>query len=113
MVGLWSRPFEDAAWAKKRFGHVGPGRADHQLSQTAKLARRIPVVLYGPGYWKEVINFDALLHHGMISSEDLALFRYADDPASALEILKAGLVPEPDDKAPAFAHSRTARHQDG
>jgi uncharacterized protein (TIGR00730 family) len=82
------------------------------LSQTEKLARRIPVVLYAPSYWKEVINFDALLHHGMISSEDLALFRYADDPASALEILKAGLVPEPEDKAPAFARSRTARRQD-
>jgi predicted Rossmann-fold nucleotide-binding protein len=69
-------------------------------------------VLYGPSYWKEVINFDALLRHGMISSEDLALFQYADDPRSALELLKAGLVPAPEDAAPDFAHSRTPRRQD-
>jgi uncharacterized protein (TIGR00730 family) len=33
------------------------------LSQTHKLARQIPVVLYGTSYWKEIINFDALVRH--------------------------------------------------
>ena len=83
------------------------------LSQTEKLARRIPVVLYGPSYWKEVINFDALLRHGMIGDEDLALFQYADDPQGALDLLKAGLAPEPEPAAlPAFAHSRCAHGED-
>src|SRR6185295_4571415 len=82
------------------------------LSQTNKLARRIPVVLYGPSYWKEVISFDALLRHGMISGEDLALFQYADDPRSALELLKAGLAPVTKDTTPDFAHSQTPRRQD-
>src|ERR1700753_1215204 len=34
VVGLWSSPPEDAAWTKKRLGHVGPGIEACQLSQT-------------------------------------------------------------------------------
>ncbi len=41
------------------------------LSQTRKLDRKITVLLYGSSYWKEIINFDALVRHGMISPEDL------------------------------------------
>ena len=51
------------------------------LMQTEKIERRIPVVLYGSSYWNEIINFDALVRHGMIDREDLALFQFADDPA--------------------------------
>ena len=77
------------------------------LAQTRKLERRIHVLLYGSNYWKEIINFDALLRHGMISREDLALFQYADDPATALSLLQAALAVEAAEPAPAFAHSRT------
>ena len=77
------------------------------LAQTRKLERRIPVLLYGTSYWKEIINFDALVRHGMVSPEDLQLFEYVDNPATAFEILKAALVPEQSDKVPAFASSRT------
>ena len=78
------------------------------LAQTRKLDRRIPVLLYGSGYWNEVIHFDALVRHGMIGREDLELFQYADDPATALRRLQAGLASETDADTPAFAHSRTA-----
>ncbi|MEO8316025.1 MAG: TIGR00730 family Rossman fold protein [Pseudomonadota bacterium] len=77
------------------------------LSQTGKLTHRIPVVLYGKSYWNEVIDFDAMLRHGMICGEDLALFQYADDPASALQLITEGLILGPEGDAPAFAHSRT------
>jgi len=77
------------------------------LAQTRKLERQIPVILYGTSYWNEVINFDALVRHGMIDREDLALFQYADDPATALELLRAKLEVEPDEATPSFAHSRT------
>ena len=63
------------------------------LSQTHKLAKKISIVLYGSEYWKEIINFEALVKHGMISPEDLNLFQYADDPATAFEILKKDLEP--------------------
>jgi uncharacterized protein (TIGR00730 family) len=76
------------------------------LAQTGKLARPIPVILYGQSYWQEIVDFDALVRHGMISQDDLSLFNYADDPATALTLLQQGLPTEPDDaKVPAFAHS--------
>ena len=37
------------------------------LQQTAKLDRKIPMLLYGSDYWREIINFDALVRHGTIS----------------------------------------------
>ena len=83
------------------------------LQQTGKLDRRILILLYGSEYWKEIINFDALVRHGMISPEDLDLFRYADDPATALGLLQSALAPEGEETAPSFAHSRTPRHRGG
>jgi uncharacterized protein (TIGR00730 family) len=62
------------------------------LVQTRKLAKKIHIVLYGSEYWKELINFDALVKHDMIAKEDLDLFQFADDPETALEILKKGLA---------------------
>ena len=78
------------------------------LAQTRKLARPIPVLLYGPEYWREIVNFEALVRHGMISREDLQLFRYVDDPAHALALLQCELEPEAEESSPAFAHSRAA-----
>jgi len=78
------------------------------LAQTRKLARHVPVLLYGPEYWSEIINFEALLRHGMISREDLQLFRYVDDPARALALLQSELETQPEEVTPAFAHSRAA-----
>jgi uncharacterized protein (TIGR00730 family) len=85
------------------------------LAQTRKLENKILIVLYGSSYWKEILNFDALLKHGMISPEDLELFQYADDPATAFEILRDGLTsiylepagaPTPPAETPAIAKSR-------
>lgn len=78
------------------------------LTQTRKIERPIPVVLYGSSYWNEVINFEALVRHGMIARDDLALFQFADDPATALGLLQAGIAAELDEAMPAVAHSRTA-----
>jgi predicted Rossmann-fold nucleotide-binding protein len=75
------------------------------LAQTGKLTRRIFVVLYGSEYWREIVNFDALLRHGTISHDDLRLFRFADSPSEALSLLQANLVVEPTPE-PAFAKSR-------
>ena len=77
------------------------------LVQTRKIDRHIPVVLYGSSYWNEIINFDALVRHGMIDREDLALFQFADDPVTALGQLQAGITAELEDATPAIAHSRT------
>lgn len=77
------------------------------LAQTRKLDRKIPVLLFGSSYWHEIVDFDALVRHGMIAPEDLALFQYADDPATALASLQAALADERDEATPALARSRT------
>src|SRR6266542_114341 len=80
------------------------------LTQTQKLAKKITIVLYGSSYWREIINLDALVRHGMIAPEDLNLFQYADDPQTAFQILKDNLItyalqPETPE-TPAIAKSR-------
>jgi len=62
------------------------------LTQTQKLAKKMTILLYGSEYWKEIINFDALVRYGMVSPEDLSLFQFVDDPAAALELLKGDLT---------------------
>jgi uncharacterized protein (TIGR00730 family) len=61
------------------------------LAQTGKFGRRVPVILYGSDYWNEILNFKALLRHGMISAADLDLFRCVDTPEEALRVLRANL----------------------
>jgi uncharacterized protein (TIGR00730 family) len=62
------------------------------LTQTRKLAKRMTILLYGSEYWKEVINFDALVKYGTIAEDDLKLFQFVDDPEAAFEALKPGLT---------------------
>lgn len=76
------------------------------LMQTGKIDRRIPIVLYGSDYWNEIIDFEALVRHGMIDRDDLALFRFADDPATALRVLQEGIAAELEEPpVPAIARS--------
>lgn len=85
------------------------------LTQTQKLAKKIVIVLYGSEYWKQVVNFEALARFGTISTSDLELFQYADDPETAMAILKEGLtryylapeepLPEQEQETPAIAKS--------
>jgi uncharacterized protein (TIGR00730 family) len=88
------------------------------LAQTRKLESKILIVLYGSGFWNEVVNFDALVKHDVISREDLNLFQFADSPEAALHILKKDLTryylePEetlqrPFEEAPEIARTRTS-----
>ncbi len=86
------------------------------LAQPEKLAKKIVIVLYGSSYWNEILNFPALVRHGMISPEDLELFAVADDPDTAMRILREGLTrhylqperaqAEAEAETPAIARSR-------
>ena len=77
------------------------------LKQTRKLGRPTCVVLYGSAYWKEIVNFDALARHGVISESDLTLFQYADHPERALQILKDSVHIDMSAPAPDLAKSST------
>lgn len=78
------------------------------LAQTRKLARKLPIILYGASYWNEIINFEALIRHGMINRADLELFSFADDPKGALKLLQDAIEVGTEEKTPAFAPSRCA-----
>ena len=87
------------------------------LVQTQKLQKKMVILLYGSEFWNEVVNFPALVKHGVISAEDLKLFQFADDPQTAFRILQEGLTEfylqqteqhvEPESEMPAIAKSRT------
>ncbi|MBK0393018.1 TIGR00730 family Rossman fold protein [Ramlibacter algicola] len=57
------------------------------LVQTRK-ARQVPIVLFGSDYWKRLVQFDVLVDEGVISPQDLDLFRYADQPEDAWAIIR-------------------------
>lgn len=62
------------------------------LVQTRKLKKKVPIVLFGMDYWNEVFNFDALVRWGVVSKEDLALFKGTDSVDEAFEFLKGELT---------------------
>ncbi len=79
------------------------------LSQTGKLDRPILILLYGGSYWREIVDFDALVRHGMIDSGDVAMLHFADSPAEAFRLLRDGLHPAEEAAAgPAIARSVTS-----
>ncbi len=58
------------------------------LVQTGK-SKPVPIVLFGTDYWTRLLDMNVLLEEGAISPEDLALFSYADDPATAWEAIRS------------------------
>ena len=55
------------------------------LVQTGKMRKRLPVLLYGSEFWKDVINFDALVRTGMIEAGDLNHIHRTDSVDEAYE----------------------------
>ena len=54
----------------------------------------IPVVLFDEAYWRAVVNFDALIEHGMIDAADLSMFRFAEDAEQIwARLTECGLQP--------------------
>ena len=57
------------------------------LRQT-RMKKNIPIILFGRGYWKKVINFQFLSDMGLIGENDLSIFQYADTANEAWKIIK-------------------------
>jgi uncharacterized protein (TIGR00730 family) len=55
------------------------------LVQTRKLRKPMPIVLFGTEYWREVVDFDALAHHGVIDPQDIELMYRTDSIDEAYE----------------------------
>jgi uncharacterized protein (TIGR00730 family) len=48
------------------------------LIQTQKVRKHMPIVLFGGEFWNKLIHFETLIEWGMISEQDLHLFRIID-----------------------------------
>jgi uncharacterized protein (TIGR00730 family) len=77
------------------------------LSQTEKLDRKVPVLLYGSEYWKKLVSFELLVEAGMIEKQDLDLFRFVETPKGALKLLQDLLGFEGRPEEPSLAKSKT------
>jgi uncharacterized protein (TIGR00730 family) len=61
------------------------------LVQTKKIKKKMPIVVYDSKYWNSIIDLKRLYRKGMISKEDLNLFKVVDTVEEAFEFLKAEL----------------------
>ena len=75
------------------------------LAQTRKLDPPVLILLYGSSYWNEIINFPALVRHGMINEADLGCFCFVDSPDDAMDALRRGLDTAVAEPGPCFARS--------
>ena len=57
------------------------------LRQTDKM-QKIPIILFGREYWQNAVNFEYLADSGTIDDRDLDLFRYADTPREARDMIQ-------------------------
>lgn len=57
------------------------------LIQTEKIGR-LPVVLFGKEFWQSLVNWQVLVDTGMISAEDLSLFRFYDTAEEAWDYIR-------------------------
>src|SRR5262245_28453038 len=59
-------------------------------------APALPVLLFGRRYWSEVVNFEAMLRHGVVDRAELGLFEIVDEPEEGWQaLLRRGLTAHP------------------
>ncbi len=57
------------------------------LIQTHKLPAPMPIVLFGSEFWNDILNFQAFVDWGVISPQDLALYKICDTVEEARDYL--------------------------
>ena len=56
------------------------------LIQTKRMAR-IPLILFGERFWREIIDFDSLADFGTIAPDDVDLLNFVDTAAEAWKVI--------------------------
>jgi len=62
------------------------------LMQTGKIKRKVPIILLGKQYWEAVINWQAMVDHGMIAQDDADGVFIVDTADEAMAILEGKIV---------------------
>jgi uncharacterized protein (TIGR00730 family) len=57
------------------------------LLQTGKIKKKMLLVVYDEDYWKNMIDLDGLINHGMISEEDLAYISFCKNVDEAFKLI--------------------------
>ena len=57
------------------------------LDQTGKLTKPLKIILYGASYWRDVVNFDALVEYGTIGRDDLEIMFITDSLDDAFDFI--------------------------
>jgi uncharacterized protein (TIGR00730 family) len=60
------------------------------LVQTRKVAP-MPILIFGREFWEKLIDFDYMVDQGVISEEDLNLFRYVETAEEAWDLIRTGV----------------------
>lgn len=58
------------------------------LIQTGKV-KPLPLLMFDRTYWENLINWNLMVEEGMISPEDLTLFKFVDSVEEAWEVIRA------------------------
>ncbi|MFQ5584963.1 MAG: LOG family protein [Calditrichia bacterium] len=58
------------------------------LTQTKKVTKNMPIVIYGTEYWNKVLNFQAMVENLVIDAKDLNRIHFSDHPREAFEYLQ-------------------------
>lgn len=56
------------------------------LIQTGRMAK-VPFLLFGEGFWRSIVNWDALAEAGTIAEEDLGLFKFVETAQDAIDVI--------------------------
>jgi predicted Rossmann-fold nucleotide-binding protein len=65
------------------------------LIQTGR-ARRMPVLLFDAGYWRRIVDFDAMVEAGVIDERDLDIFGYVETAEQAWDVIQKHYRDQPD-----------------
>jgi hypothetical protein len=58
------------------------------LVQTKKVTKKMKIIIYDEAYWREIINFNALIDHGTISKDDMKYFEFSNSVDDAFLKIK-------------------------
>ncbi len=63
------------------------------LIQTKKMPEKedISILLYDQDFWENLINFELFIKNGLISPEDINLFKYFNSPEEGMDLIKPGI----------------------